>query len=404
VRVVIAYESLVEYAGTETYILTVARQLLALGHDVVVYARTLGPMADFIRTEKIEVTDAADALPNACDAVLAQDAASAYEMRDRYPDAVCVCTVHGRGFALCIPPQLDGVCGAVVVFNDRVQRFVEQTAFHAPIVRLRQPIELKRFGVLGLPSTQLRRALVLGNYLRGPQAQLLKDACRNVGAELVTVGAHGTPMARPEHAIADADVVFGLGRSILEAMAGRRAAYVYGVAGIDGWVTPAKYPALEADGFAGQVSANVPSLARLTADLRSWSPEMGTENRALAIQHGVSDHVSELLDLVGDLGAVKRLPLGHHQELARLVRLEWEAQSRLRGVVEENGMLRARIEELGHEATDARKTLAAREETAAESAQRLEAVLASRRFRLARRLAAPLDRARAALGRAAAKR
>ena len=120
-----------------------------------------GPMADFMRAEKIEVTDAADALPDACDAVLAQDAASAYEMRDRYPGAVCVCTVHSRGFALGIPPQLDGICEAVVVFNDRVQQFVEQTAFHAPIVRLRQPIELKRFGVLGLPSTRLRRALVL---------------------------------------------------------------------------------------------------------------------------------------------------------------------------------------------------------------------------------------------------
>jgi hypothetical protein len=404
VRVLIAYESLVDYAGTETYILTIARQLLALGHEVVVHTRTPGPMADFMRAEKIEVTDRADALPNGCDAVLAQDAASAYEMGDRYPEAACVCTVHSRGFALSIPPQLDGICGAVVVFNDRIRRFVEQAAFHAPIVRLRQPIELKRFGVLGLQSTRLRRALVLSNYLRGPQARLLEDACRNVGAELVTVGAHGAPMARPEHAIADADMVFGLGRSILEAMAGRRAAYVYGVAGIDGWVTPDNYDALEADGFAGQVSGDVPSLERLTADLRAWSPEMGVDNRALALRHGTSDHVAELLALLRELGAPKRRPLSHHQELARLVRLEWEAQSRLRAVVEENRTLRGRVEDLSREAADVRTALAAREEATAEITHKLDALRATRRFRLVSRLAAPLDRARAALVRARAKR
>jgi YD repeat-containing protein len=211
-------------------------------------------------------------------------------------------------------------------------------------------------------------------------------------------------MARPEHAIADADMVFGLGRSILEAMAGRRAAYVYGVAGIDGGVSPDNYAALEADGFAGQVSGDVPSLERLTADLRSWSPEMGVDNRALALRHGTTDHEAELLALLRDLGAPTRRPLSHHQELTRLVRLEWDAQSRLRAVVEENRTLRARVEDLSREATDARTALAAREEATAEITHKLDALRATRRFRLASRLAAPLDRARAALVRARAKR
>ena len=391
-RIVIAYESLVDYAGTETYVLTIARQLLAVGHDVVVHARTLGPMADFMRSEKIVVTDASDELPEACDAVLVQDAASAYEMRDRYPHAVSLCAVHSRGFALSVPPQLDGICAAVVVFNDRVRRFVEQTAWHAPIVRMRQPIELKRFGALGLQPTQLRRALVLSNYLRGPQAQLLQDACRSAGVELVQVGALGTPMARPEHAIADADMVFGLGRSILEAMAGRRAAYVYGVGAVDGWVTPDNYAALEADGFAGQVSGDVPGLERLAGDLRHWSPQMGVENRVLASRHAISDHVDELLTLIRDLGPPKPVPVTRHQELARLVRLEWDAQNRLRDVVEENRMLRARVEDLRREVTDARRAFADRDEA-------LSALLATRRFRLASRLAAPFERARAMLRR-----
>ena len=42
--------------------------------------------------------------------------------------------------------------------------------------------------------------------------------------------------------MADADIVVGYGRSVLEAMAMGRAAYVWDHAGGDGWVTPETYP------------------------------------------------------------------------------------------------------------------------------------------------------------------
>ena len=107
------------------------------------------------------------------------------------------------------------------------------------------------------------------------------------------------PTATPEHAIANADMVFALGRSALEGMAAGRAVYVYGAVGGDGWVTPDRYPAMEADGFAGLSDRGMTiDAARLTADLAEWKQLMGEVNRDLVLSnHEAREHAIELVSL-----------------------------------------------------------------------------------------------------------
>ena len=54
-----------------------------------------------------------------------------------------------------------------------------------------------------------------------------------------------------------------------------RPAYVYDDFGTDGWVTPAAYPAMEADGFAGQALEHSATRERLRDDLAAYDPAMG---------------------------------------------------------------------------------------------------------------------------------
>ena len=56
------------------------------------------------------------------------------------------------------------------------------------------------------------------------------------------------PAWDPVATIAEADIVVGKGRAVLEAMSCGRAAFVYDAFGGDGWVTAESYPRLEADG------------------------------------------------------------------------------------------------------------------------------------------------------------
>jgi len=421
VRILLGLHAFAGFAGTESYTLTVAEELAQLGHEVVVAAHETGPIADVARERGIAVVRGSGGLPGACDAVLAQDAPSALTLAAAYPAARRLHVVHSDYFALQGPSQTAGAADGVVVLNDRVRRFVEAQAAHPPITRLRQPVDLKRFGVGGGMRERARTALVLGNYLRGPALDTVVGACRDAGLEPVVRGIHTAPETAVEHAIADADLVIGLGRCVVEAMAGRRAAYVYGLGGGDGWVTAARYAALEADGFGGTATGDVIDGARLRAELSAWEPGMGAVNRQLAEAHDAARHAQELVAALEAVGTPSAPP-ADAEELARLTRLEWRSWSRYVGAVDGQRALRERLAALEEQAERLRRerdaALAAGREAQERCAalddaralaerQRAEALdalaareaglaalRATRRYRLAGRLAAPLDRLR----------
>jgi hypothetical protein len=387
-RIVIGLHAFEQFAGTETYTLTVAEELQRLGHEVIVHSPTAGAIAEVARKQGVPVIVDRGRLPASCDAVLTQDTGSAFQLADCYPDAVRLMVVHSDYFGLQSPPQIQGVCAAVVVMNDRVRRHVEHLAAPLPVVRLRQPVDLRKFGVRGGTPQRAQRALIFGNYLRGPAADVVVEACRAAGLEPRLVGEPTTPTSMPEQAIADVEVVIGLGRCAIEGMAGRRAAYVYGIAGADGWVTGDSYETLEADGFGGLATPAVVDQAKLAADLSEWDPEMGMVNRQLAnAHHNVAGHAIALVALLRDTAAGEVPPPSQADELARLVRMEWQTWSRYNGALEETGELRRALQSEQEALLEARRdgTLAL---------EQLEAFRTTRRYRTAMRLAAPLDTVR----------
>lgn len=424
-RVLLGTENFHAFGGLETYTLTVAVDLLRLGHQATIYAGSAGQMAELARGRGVAVVDGAG-LPLDCDLILAQDAASCHELAARYPAAVRVFVAHSRDHVLHDPPQLPGVCDAVVAMNERVARWVRVRAWHPPLARLRQPIDLVRFRDLPPPRPRPRRALITSNYIGRPRGRLLEEACRRAGYEPHWIGTTSAPTATPERAIAAADIVIGLGRSALEGMAAGRAVYVYGVLGIGGWVTSRSYRQLEADGFAGFGDPRPGELQRLVADLRAWAPEMGEAARDLAAAHGVRTHVVELAELARSAAAGRRAgnagpvaasePPSPVEELARLLRLEWQMYERGMRALLEADYLRserdaqraradraeARVAELDEQLARAGGRVALLDEHLANARSRLRQLEPGelQRGRLTRRALALLDglRARAARG------
>jgi len=369
-RVVIGVHDFASFAGTETYTRTVSLELARFGHEVIIHAPNTGEIAEAVRQEGIPVVESEDDLPAACDATLSQDTISAFALAGRFPDARRLMVVHSDYFMHQSPPQLAGVCHALVVMNDRVGRFVESLASpggRSPVLRMTQPVDLKRFGVRGKRTDGRPRALVLGNYLSPDSVANISGICVDAGLEPVFHGETTTRVSTPEHAIADADVVLGLGRCIVEAMAGGRAAYVYGITGSDGWVTGESYEALESDGFGATAFTGVAGRNQLVADLAAWDPKMGATNRLIATdRHDAAAHTVELVGHLRGGSTDQEAILENLDELARLVEAERLSWSRY---VEALGEIQELRRELGQ----------------------AESLLASSRYRIGSLLAAPLD-------------
>jgi len=326
-EIVLATTGLAGIGGSETYLLTVAEQLQRLGHDVTVHATTGGAMSEFMAGRGIPVTIGERGLPGACDAILVQDAAMAYALAERWPETPqvfrCPSALHDFQF----PPQLPGIVAAVVVCSDRMVRHVEGLAGEREIVRLRQPVDTQRLRPRGEIRERPRRAVLLGNYVSGRRRELIVEAWGSAGVECETVGVHGEATPEPASAIAAADIVVGKARAIVDAMACGRAAYVLDVAGGDGWVTEERYPAMEADNFAGQATDWSLDRQRLVADLADYRPEMGQANRDLVLaHHDARSHAYALVELFRRLSPRPEPAAGPLRELARLVRLQWATE------------------------------------------------------------------------------
>jgi hypothetical protein len=349
VRVVLATHALNVVGGTETYLLTVADNLVRLGHEVVAHAPRLGPMSDVFRDVGATVV-LADALPGECDGLLVNEVATAYAMAEHYPGQPQVFVAHSALFDAQIPPLLPVPGSICVVMNDRLAARVAALATPgAPleVVRLRQPIDSVRLAPRGEPAVVPRRVLLLSNYLTGPALAALEGACDAVGLELTRTGSLTAATYDVASAVAHADIVVGKARAVLDGMSCGRPVLVFDAFGGDGWVTPASYPQLEADGFAGQSQEQVYDAEGLAAALREYDPAMGQANRELILKHHQDrKHAEALVGLFHRAALRPPAPVSHSGELSRLAALRWRAEQEAVRLRQEVATLSAEVRRL----------------------------------------------------------
>jgi len=388
VELIVAVQELARPGGPQTYALTVAEQLARLGHAVTLFARELGDVAGLARERCLTVTDQIGALPERADGVLVGvDRSLAFELADRYPRAARVFVMHSID-EIHLPPPVDGVVAATLALNDRFAASAAACVGAGEVVRLRQPVDLRRFGVSNRkPAPRPSRVLLLGNYLGQPgsRAQFLKDAWAPAGLQWEQVG-YPNASLDVTSAMEDVDIVVGYGRSIVEAMGRGKAAYVFDHAGADGWVTPESYERVEAAGFSGMSSAPPPDATRLRADLDAYRPELGRLGHDLIrIHHDARDHAAALVALLRRLGP-EPPPLEH--SALRALALLSEAQ--LRAEIARDNNRQEALQWFG-------RAQALDDQLAVQEA-RVEAVQASRRYRLAQVLGRAAELLRRARG------
>jgi hypothetical protein len=370
--------------GAVTYLATIAEALQRLGHQVTIHTSNPGMMADEARKGGLSVISREEDLPGEFEGVLTHDPVMAYSLLGRFPDVPHIFVCHGGETPPTFPPQLAGGVTAVVAMNDRVARHMEAMALDVEIVRLRQPIDYERFGPVGAARESPREVLLLSNYLSGAKRDLVARACAAAGLRWKQLGGNAGIDPAPQRAISDADIVVGYGRSILEGMAGGRAAYVLDFVGADGWVTPERYPQMESNGFAGTAFDGVPTTEHVALDLKGYNVEMGTVNNTLVLaHHDAFEHVTELISRFRRAGPRRTVALGPTEEMARLARLQWDAHWRAEYFARESHALHERLAEAQRDRYHAQLEL--------------EQIKATRRWRAIQALVHPLDALRGRL-------
>ena len=350
-RIVLANLALARPGGTETYLLTVAHELRRLGHEPVLHAEELGPLALEAERRALPVARTPAELPESCDAILSHDGCSSARMAARYPGTRLVHVLHSDLHDLQLPPLAPGAVSALVALSERFAARARALALDVPLVRLTQPVDTGRFFPAGSVAARPRTALLLSNALRHDRRAALVETWQAAGVRCLQVGEPGTLELDPVPSITQADIVVAKGRAALEGMACARPVYVYDAFGGDGWVTPESYPALEEDNFAGLSGRPPRTREQLARDLEQYDADMGIVNRELAVSHhGARRHVAQLVDVLREPGEGGRGRIGGQEvsalgEVARLTRTAWDAERRSVGLEREVERLTAQRHE-----------------------------------------------------------
>lgn len=276
-------------AGTETYVRTLSRALVDRGHEVFVYSPFLGAMAAEIGATGVPVTDDLAEWRHEFFAVAhVHHNVVATQVRATLPEVPIVWLRHG------VIPQLERPPTFVpeVALATAPERARARTADREqPLAVVPNPIDTAFYAPRRPVRPRAQTAAAITNHLSSAAWAGIAGACESLGIAVRHVG-HPNNVPEVREAIDEADLVFAVGRTALEAGSMARAVLIHDHNGCDGWLDRANYTAAAEYGFSGHRSWHLPAAAELAELIAAgYSPEKGQEAREVVVEHHALDVV-----------------------------------------------------------------------------------------------------------------
>jgi len=272
-KILVANRTLSLLAGSETYMLTLATELVNLGHEVSAYGTELGFIATQLEAigvkcfDKIETEGQKQIAPfdpylkpkaGNFDVIICAHHEVTKYLHQQLPEVPIIGIVHGilhkspEGKIWPEHPVTDFDVKYVAA-SEEIQRKLKDD-HNLESVIIRNFFNLDKFKKEGELRAKPEIFLVNSNYW-GPQdeiTKIIKEVANNYGAQVHGVGAHFQPSYEMEAIIKDVDVVFGMGRSVLEGACMGKLAVIHGRWGTGGVLTPRSYERLKLTNFSGR--------------------------------------------------------------------------------------------------------------------------------------------------------
>lgn len=252
-KILLGNNTLSFLGGSETWTMTLALQLKEMGHEVVCYSPSLGVISDKLIKEGIKCySEIKDNLTvNSFSIVLEEKVEHNYDviianhnhivayLRNQFPKTPIISTIHGiihesEGKIAPEHPALDSGVNQFVAVSEEIQAILkEKYNIEAPVIR--NFFDLKKFDFK--PANEKpKQFLINTNYAdaNSPEILTIKEVAKHFDAKVTAIGMNFSQTLDTRKALEDADVVFGMGRSVLEGVAGGRLGIIHGRWGTGG--------------------------------------------------------------------------------------------------------------------------------------------------------------------------
>lgn len=274
-RILLGNNTLALLAGSETWTLTLALQLKKMGHFVAAFSPDLGIIAKKLEENGIKCySDLSTSDIKPFSYVLEENVKHEYDviianhwhivgfLRQQFPHIPIISTIHGimhfmeeNGKQIKAPehPALDAGVNQFVAVSEEVQQML-MADYNIESVVIRNFFDIKHLGSLPPANATPKQFLVNTNYAERDDEyiQVIRDVAKHYGATVAAIGQNFNQMSDTTRAIQDSDIVFGMGRSVLEGVAAGRLGIVQGRWGTGGPVVESNINVLRHFNFSGR--------------------------------------------------------------------------------------------------------------------------------------------------------
>jgi hypothetical protein len=285
-KILLTNHQLINDNGTEVFVYTLADQLTQQGHQVCgLFAFYRGIREKLSRG--IPVYDDLTRLPMITMLHMCTTTSQAYEVRDRFPFFPILYMAHGIKSTLEHIPQANLAISQFVASSEGIRESMLANGIPADRLALVHNLVDERLFFPGeaLPP-QPRRALMLSNKVDPQTEAIIREACRQLNIQITFVGARfgRVPNDQIPGMIRASDIVFSLGRGVIESMFCARVPIVFDHEGGDGLVTPQNFSEILKRNFSGKRYQRSFTVQELVDEIGLYRPQYGMQLHALALE------------------------------------------------------------------------------------------------------------------------
>lgn len=260
-------------AGTETWTETLAKEFIKLGHKVTLYSPSLGYIAtklEGVGAHCINSLQTEDGLKRfdfvmqegngKFDIIICNHNQITKDLHAAYPDIPIIATIHGiihkdanTGQIWPEHPVTEFKIDQFVSVSEEVQQMLKKQ-YGLESVIIRNFVDTKRFEKKKKMNKHPKTFLINSNYwgTDSPINAAIKEVANHFEAKVMAIGTNFVPTYEVEMVLEDCDIVFGMGRGLIEGMSAGCLAVCMGRWGTEGPITTKNYESIRSSNFSGR--------------------------------------------------------------------------------------------------------------------------------------------------------
>ncbi len=273
--ILITNHHLINYTGSEVYTFYLAKKLKEKGHNPIVYSSYICNIDKDFENENIPITNSLESLKNiSFDVAHVHHSINAIEVRNVFPDLPIVFVSHGVLPFLEHPPVTNVCISRYIAVSEEVRANLLSSGIQGSRINIiRNIIDPERFRQKRPINKTPKSLLVISARIDDLKLKNIYCAAKNLSMKVKVVGGKHGEVNQVEIAdlIQSADIVFSLGRGVVEAIFSGRIPFVYDYLGGDGLITPDNFDESIKCNFSGRRYKREFSVKELTTELIKYN-------------------------------------------------------------------------------------------------------------------------------------